>query len=158
MKSFLLLAAILAGCGGDPVDAEGTFTISVTNKDNGCNFDNWNVGDSASNIQVNITQEGESAIASVEGATKGVLDFWLGDHSFSGNVDGDHLDLTLVGTRSRMTGNCTWTVDAVLDATLDGDIIKGRLNYTGNGNSNTDCAAITGCVTYQDFNGTRPPQ
>lgn len=161
MKSYLQVAAMfagcLAGCSDDPVDAEGQYTIAVTNRTNGCNFANWTVGDSASNIQVNVTQQGGSAVADVMGGTKALLDFWLGDHSFSGSVDGDHLDLKLTGTKSQTTGNCTWTVDAILDAYLSGDILSGRINYTGNGNNNTDCAAVNGCVTFQDFNGTRPP-
>ena len=158
MKRLVLVTVILAGCGSDPVNAEGTYTIAVTNRDNGCNFANWTVGDSASNIGVVITQQGDNAVADVQGGTRAVLDLWLGSHSFSGNIDGDHLDLTLTGTRSQTTGNCTWTVDGVLDAHLKGDVLTGRINYVGNGNKNSDCAAVTGCVTYQDFNGTRPPR
>jgi hypothetical protein len=158
MKSLALVALILGGCGSDPVDAEGSYTIALTNRDNGCNFTNWTVGNTASNIGVAITQQSDNAVADVQGGAMTVLDLWLGSHTFSGKVDGDHLKLTLTGTRSQTTGNCTWTVDGVLDATLTGDVLEGRINYVGNGNSNTDCAAVTGCVTYQDFNGTRPPQ
>lgn len=158
MKRFLGLAAILVGCGSDPINAEGTYSIAVTSRDNGCNFDNWTVGNTASNIEVVITQEGGAANAEVKGVTGGVLDLWLGARTFIGEVDGDELFLRLTGTRSQTTGNCTWTVNGEIDATLTGDVLVGRINYVGATNDASDCAPIEGCVTYQDFNGTRPPQ
>jgi hypothetical protein len=155
MKRLLLFAA-LAAC-GDPVNAEGTYTISVTNRENGCNFQNWTVGDSAANIQVVVNQEGESANADVMGITRIYLDAVLGAHVYNGTVDGDELHLSIVGTRSTTQGNCTLTVDSDLDATLDGDVLTGRLNYRYHGNGNTDCSPYNGCTSYQDMNGTRPP-
>jgi hypothetical protein len=157
MKRLILLVAF-AACGGDPVDAEGTYTLSVTNRDNGCNFDMWTVGNSATNIKVAINQEGEDANADVMDGTRAVLDFLLGGHVFNGKIDGDELDLVLLGTRSTTMGNCTLTVDAQLLATLSGDVLTGRFNYSYHGNGNSDCAPYDGCITYQDMNGTRPPQ
>jgi len=158
MKRLLLLAVATLGCGGDPVDAEGTYTLSVTNRDNGCNFANWQEGDSATNIKVAINQEGENANADVMDGTRAVLDFLIGGHTFNGKVDGNELDLVLLGTRSSTQGNCTLTVDAQLLAELNGDVLTGRFNYSYNGNGNSDCAPYDGCITYQDMNGTRPPQ
>jgi hypothetical protein len=157
MKRLILLAG-LAACGGDPVNAEGTYTIAVTNRDNGCNFQNWTVGDSATGIQVVINQEGSSVNADVMGATRIYLDLVLGSHVFNGKVDGDELDMTILGTRSATMGNCTLTVDANLLATLDGDVLTGRINYRYHGNGNTDCAPYDGCISFQEMNGTRPPQ
>jgi hypothetical protein len=158
MKHFVGLAAILAGCGTDPVDAEGTYSVAVTNRDNGCNFANWTIGESAANIQVVVTQQGDSASATVTGVTGGVLTLWLGSNVFSGKVSGNQLDLLLTGTRAQTTGNCTWTVNGEIDARLNGDVLVGRINYVGASNDASDCTPIEGCVTYQDFNGTRPPR
>lgn len=158
MKSFILLIALLAACTSDPVDAEGTYTVSVTNRENGCNFDNWTVGNSASNINAVINQEGTKAGVDVMGVTGAYLDLILGSHVFNGNVDGDEIDVTILGTRSAVTGNCTFTLDARLHATLDGDVLTGRIDYSKHGNGNSDCAPINGCITYQDMNGTRPPR
>jgi hypothetical protein len=157
MKRLILLVS-LAACGGDPVDAEGTYTLSVTNKENGCNFANWTVGDTATNIQAVINQEGSHANADVMGGTRAVLDFILGDHIFSGDVDGNELDLVILGTRSVTMGNCTLTVDSNLLAELDGDVLTGHIDYHYHGNGNSDCAPYDGCTTTQDMNGTRPPQ
>lgn len=157
MKRLILLAG-LAACGGNPVNAEGTYTIAVTNRDNGCNFANWTVGDSATGIQVVINQEGSSVNADVMGATRIYLDLVLGSHVFTGKVDGDELDMTILGTRSATMGNCTLTVDANLLATLDGDVLTGRIDYSYHGNGNSDCAPYDGCISFQEMNGTRPPQ
>jgi hypothetical protein len=153
-----MLLLLVGACGGDPVNAEGSYTISVTNKTNGCNFTNWNEGDSATNIGVVINQEGSDANADVMGATRVYLDLVLGSHVFNGSVDGNDLDLAIAGTRSATMGNCTLTVDAELLATLSGDVLTGRINYSYHGNGNTDCAPYDGCISYQEMNGTRPPQ
>ena len=156
MKRLLLL--LLAACGSDPVNAEGTYTLNVTNRTNGCQFQNWMEGDTAMGIQAVINQEGSSANADVMGGTRVWLDLVFGAHIFNGVVDGNELDLDLVGTRSTTMGNCTLTVDAQLLATLEGDVLTGRLNYRWHGNGNTDCAPYDGCLSYQDMNGARPPQ
>ena len=156
MKRLLLLGA-LAACGGDPVNAEGTYTMSVTNRDNGCNFANWTIGNSAASIGVVINQEGEDVNADVEGLTRIYLDAVLGGHVFQGTVDGDELDMKIQGTTKITTGNCVdHTIDAQLKATLDGDILTGRINYTIVGTGST-CTPYDGCTSYQDMNGTRPP-
>lgn len=157
MKRLLLLAVVAAGC-SDPVDAEGTYSLNVTNRDNGCNFQNWTVGDTATNIRVVINQEGESANADVMDGARAVLDFLLGGHVYNGTVDGHDLDFTLLGTKSFNMGNCTLTVDSDMQATLEGDVLTGRISYHYHGNGNPDCAPYDGCTTYQDMNGARPPQ
>lgn len=157
MKRWIWLVA-LAACGGDPVDAEGTYTMAVTNRDNGCNFALWTIGNSASNIGVVINQEGEDANAEVMGLTGDFLDGVLGSHVFQGVVDGDELDLSIIGTTKITTGNCAdHTIDARLESTLDGDVLTGRISYTIVGTGST-CAPYDGCISYQDMNGTRPPQ
>ncbi len=157
MKRFIWLVA-LAACGGDPVDAEGTYTISVTNRENGCNFPNWTVGNSATNISVVINQEGEDVNADVMGLTRVYLDAVLGSHVFHGTVDGSELDLSIDGTTEYQNAECTGTIDARLTAELDGDVLTGRIDYTVDGAGDPECAPFSGCITYQDMNGTRPPQ
>lgn len=157
MKRYLTLAAILVGY-GSPVDAEGTWTIAGTNRDNGCNIGNWNVGESFSGVSVNITQNDDAVNADVTGGGGFYLDVLLGgDDIFSGTADGDELMLDREGTRSMNQGNCTFTYNAEMALQIEGDVLTGRLNYRSAHNGNSDCAAVT-CVSYQDVNGTRPPQ
>jgi hypothetical protein len=156
MKRFLLLAS-LAACGSDPVDAEGTYSVSVTNRANGCNFMGWTIDESAANIGVVVNQEGEDVNADVMGLTRIYLDGVLGGHVFQGTVDGDELDMSITGNKTFTTGNCVdHTIDARMRATLEGDVLEGRIDYTIVGTGST-CEPYDGCVSYQDMNGTRPP-
>ena len=154
----LILLVVLGACGGDPVNAEGTYSLNMTRRTNGCNFENWNEGEQFTNIEVVINQEGSSANADVMGGTRSVLDFLLGSHIYNGSVDGDELDLTILGTRSFPQGNCTLTVDSDFLGTLDGDVMTGRIEFHYHGNGNPDCAPYDGCTSFFEMNGTRPPQ
>ena len=160
MKDLLLIAALagLAACSSDPVDAEGMYSINVTNRENGCNFAMWQVDNSAPNIPVVINQQDTDANADVMGLAGGYLDFILGSHVFNGSVDGNDLDLKITGTKSSTQGNCTLTVDARLLCSLNGDVLTGRINYSYHGNGNSDCAPYDGCISFQEMNGARPPQ
>ncbi|MBP6628614.1 MAG: hypothetical protein KBG28_19405 [Kofleriaceae bacterium] len=153
----LTLGPGLVGCGGDPVDAAGAYTANVTNRDNGCNLANWQVGNSAAGIGITITQSGAGVTATVDGVAGGLLSLALGSNVFTGEVDGSHLAMVIVGTRAQTTGNCTFTYDADLEADLDGDVLTGTLSYRAATNDQSDCAPIEGCVSRQDFNGARPP-
>lgn len=157
MRTFLALA-LLAGCGSDPAAVAGDYTVAVTLRDNGCNLQNWTVGMSYTGVQVTITQSGASATALVTGLSALSIDALLGSNAFTGSVDGDKIDLTNHGTASKNSGNCTYTYNGVITGTLTGDALAGRLTFTGAGNGNSDCTGITGCVSYEDFNGTRPPK
>lgn len=156
-SALLVLIPLVAGCSDDPADIEGDYSVAVTNGDNGCALDNWTEGESAQNIAVTITQDGDSASAEVGGITGGVLDLWLGGRVFTGTVDGNDLNLTLTGDNSLSEGNCAYTFDAVLDGSIAGDVITGEIRYEAQTNGGTDCGALTGCATVQAFNGTRPP-
>ncbi|HTL38320.1 MAG TPA: hypothetical protein VL326_34555 [Kofleriaceae bacterium] len=156
--SFLALGVlVVAACSDDPVDVEGTYAVGLTNRDNGCNFQNWTVGAQTTGVEVVITQNGANAIAEVKGLAGGYLSFAFGSSTFSGSVDGDALDLSLSGTRPQTSGNCTYTYDGRIQATLSGNALNGSLTYASNGNDNTDCAAIV-CTSVQDFAGSRPPK
>jgi hypothetical protein len=153
------IALVLVACGGgDPADVAGDFTIAVTNRDNGCDLENWTVGDQASNIPVTITQDGSDVTATVGAGAGFILDLALGDNVFTGTVDGDDLLLELFGTRGQQQGNCSFTFNSTIDATITGDVLTGTIDYRAATNDNPDCAALEGCRSFQEFNGTRPPQ
>ena len=148
---------VLAACGGS-ADVAGNYTIALTNRDNGCNFQGWTVGQQTTGVGVQITQNGSSVTAAVQGAGTIGLDAALGSHTFTGSVSGDKLDLSITGTRALSMGNCAYTYNAAIAATSSGDALSGRITYTAATNGNSDCATLQGCMTFQDFNGTRPPQ
>jgi hypothetical protein len=161
MKSLIVLGvwvASAAGCASDPANIAGVYTVGVTNRDNGCNFANYTVGNMTPNVSVTIAQSGESVNADVTGGVGAVLDFAFGSSTFSGKIDGNQLNLTLEGTRVQQSGTCTFTYNGQILATANGDTMTGRINYTPATNGNSDCASVSGCLTYQEFNGSRPPQ
>ena len=160
MKSLVHAALILlaAGCSTTPADVAGTYTIALTNRDNGCNFQNYTVGAQSTGIPVTITQSGASATADVMGAAGVALDVSLGAHVYTGAVEGDGVNLKLQGTRAQTSGNCTYTYDSDIVATLVGDALSGQIRYTAATNGHTDCTTLQSCLTYQDFNGTRAPR
>lgn len=158
MKRFVLLAAILVGCGSsDPVDAEGSWTVSITNGADDCNV-GWNVGMSNSGIGVDITQNGADVVVDVTGIAGAYLDAFLGGtDAFSGTANGSGLTADRQGTNSKTTGNCTYTFNATLDAEINGDTMQGTISYTPATNGNSDCDAVQ-CENIQNFSGNRPPQ
>lgn len=154
----LLSIMTVAACSSTPANVAGSYTVAVTDRDNGCNLMNWTPGNMNQGIGVTITQNGTTVVATVNGLTATYLDAVLGAHAFQGSVDGDHLSLTLFGTRTSNSGNCTWTYNADLEADLTGDILQGTIDYKPKTNGNPDCTTtLMTCASRQDFNGTRPP-
>jgi hypothetical protein len=154
----LILLGILACCSSSPANVGGTYSISGTNETNGCMINGWTMGNTFTGVTVVITQSGSSATAIVMGGGGQLfLDLLLNTHSFLGSVDGDAVKLAATGTNPQTSGNCTYTYDAEIDATLSGDELSGKINYTTATNGNSDCATIKNCVSFQNFNGTRPP-
>lgn len=150
----------VAGCGDDggSIDVSGEYTAALTNRDNGCNLGNWTVGESTTGVMVTISQNGGAVSADVKGLAGAALDFLLEGHVFTGNADGEHVDLKIIGTRSQSMGACAYTYDATLVGTLDGNSLGGAVIYQAKTNAAADCGALTGCSSRQDFAGSRPPQ
>ncbi|MFT3693418.1 MAG: hypothetical protein QM831_09790 [Kofleriaceae bacterium] len=159
MKSFVVGLVLLAACGtDDPVQVAGTYSVGVTNRDNGCNFQNWTVGAMNSGISIVISQSGANVTADVQGGSGLFLDIAFGSSAFTGTADGSQLDLKLEGTRVQQSGTCTYTYNGEITAVSNGDVLSGKINYVPATNGNSDCAAISGCLSYQEFTGSRPPQ
>jgi hypothetical protein len=152
----LAAALVVPGCG--TADVAGDYSISITNRENGCNFDNWTEGDTATGISLSITQDGSDVTGTVGGLTGQFLNLWLGSATYTGTVSGDDVEMTLYGERSFNEGNCSFTFNSTIVADSNGDVLTGDVLYRAATNGNPDCAALEGCVTRQQFNGTRPPQ
>lgn len=158
MSRFVIVALwVVAACGTDDVNAAGNYTIALTSGANGCNLSNWTVGGQTTGIAVGITQSGKDVTATVAGLAGGALDVVLGSHVFAGTVSGDSLDMTILGTVPKSMGNCTYTFNSEIPATLSGDALSGSVEYRAATNGNPDCATLVGCLSVQQFNGSRPP-
>jgi hypothetical protein len=159
MRVFPLFALIaLVGCGSDPVDATGDYSIALTNGDNGCELANWTEGESASGIPVEIAQTDDAATATVGGGAGIALGVWLGDNHYTGTVDGNDLNLELEGETQMTMGSCDYHYVSIIDASLSNDVLMGQIRYEAVTDGVTDCGFLNGCASIQEFNGTRPPQ
>lgn len=136
----------------------GTFTVSTKNGQGTC-LPNWTPDQTATNISVDITQNGDQVTATVTGVAAVALNTAWGNGAnvYQGTISGTELHLVARGTRSLSSGSCAFTVDATLNATVSGDVLTGDIVYTPNTNSSPDCATVSGCALHQTFNGTRPP-
>src|SRR5687767_473517 len=95
--SLAAVSAVLAiGCA--PADVAGDYTVSVTNEENACNFDNWTAGDSQTGIPVEIVQDDGNVTITVQGLTGTFLSFALGTATFAGTVSGNSVSATIIGT------------------------------------------------------------
>jgi hypothetical protein len=163
MRSFFLLlifSACVFACSSSPANVAGTYTVAVTNRDNGCQIGNWTVGSQSTNIPVVITQDSTdmtSATANVMGGGAIGLDLLLGSSTFTGDVSGSNLSMKIFGTVSFTQSTCSYTYNATLAAGLTGDALAGTIVYTTSTNSSPDCGTLVGCKSEQAFNGSRPP-
>ncbi len=155
-----LLGAL--GCGGgdgDTVDANGDYTLAVTNGDNECDYDGWDEGDQASGVPFTVDQNDDDEVTgTIEGWAGAWVNLVLGSSTFEGEVAGSRLELTLFGTNSFNQQGCTFTVNGEVLATLNDDALEGTISYRPQTNGSPDCGDLNDCASVQEFNGTRPPQ
>jgi hypothetical protein len=150
-----LCSLCIGACTDADADVAGDYATIVTNRDNGCNFDNW-TANAETNASVTLTQGGNNVTATVTGLGALILEASIGGHVFTGRVAGDTLKLSLFGTRSNTTATCTYTFNSEINAQVDGDKITGQIDYSAATNGSVDCAALVNCRSFQDFAGTRP--
>ncbi|HHH31392.1 MAG TPA: hypothetical protein ENK57_24010 [Polyangiaceae bacterium] len=145
------------GVGCAPADVAGSYTVNVTNGENGCAFDNWTVGETASSIPIVVAQTDDQVQLDVGGTSGAALDIFIGSSIFNGQVSGSGVTAALVGSRSATMGMCTYTVTVDMDATSSGDLLEGQLIWRPVTNMHADCGVLNDCRSLQSFNGTRPP-
>ncbi len=158
VRWLVAFAGILGAVGCAPADVAGNYTVNVTNGENGCAFDGWTVGETASSIPLVVTQDDSTVQLDVQGTTGGLLDLVIGSSLFNGTVSGNGIDAALVGSNSARQGECAYTITVDLDASIDGDFLEGELRWRPVTNHHADCGILETCSTFQSFNGTRPPE
>jgi hypothetical protein len=154
----LAVSSLAAACGGTPADVAGTYSINVTDEDNGCGFQNWTVGQVSMNIPMTVTQQqGQAqAQATITGLVGTYLTAVFGTNVFDGDVSGNDVTLVMHSTKSFTSNNCSYFVTATAHATLVNDSLSGTIVYTTQTNNSPDCATINNCHSQQAFDGSRP--
>jgi hypothetical protein len=159
-RKTLILVLLALGCGSEsPADVAGTYTLSLTVRQNECGILGGSVGDTSSGVEIVVAQPG--AGSDVTGQVQGVaglaLALAMGSDTFTGKMAGNSLDMSISGTMAGSNGTCAFTRNAHLDAKLSGDVLTGTVTYTFATNKTADCGTRDTCQDIQAFNGTRPP-
>jgi hypothetical protein len=153
------IVAMAAGCSSPPANVAGSYSVSLTNGNNGCMFSTldgspW-VGQMTTGVALEITQSGTAITATVGGVAAGYFDAIFGGHVFLGNVSGTHMDLVIHGTRMDA---CGATLDAHATVDLVGDaLVNGTITYSYAHVTATCPAYEATCTSDAAFNGSRPP-
>ncbi len=155
MNRLAWILLVAAACGSD-ANVAGNYQVSLTNKDNGCSIGNWMVG-AQPTATATVVQDGSNVTLMVNGLAGVAIAVLLGTNEYRGDVSGDDVRLEVIGTAGMTTGNCAYTYNSTIEATLSGDTMAGRIEYRAATNGGTDCGTRTNCLSFQDFNATRPP-
>jgi hypothetical protein len=160
----VLLAVSVPACGSDDEfepepdsDVSGVYNVSITNGQNGCNFENWVEGESTTGIKLTVTQEGKALAGSVDDVAGALFSLWIGTNLFQGEVDGGTFTLVAFGTSPRTQQGCVYTLNANVSGRLVGDAVNGTIVYRPATNDHPDCSSVE-CTSEQTFSGSRPPR
>jgi hypothetical protein len=147
--------ALTSAAACSDANVAGNYTAAITNRADGCSI-GWNSGDQ-STAAMTVNQSGSDVTLIVNGIPGLFVAGVLGTNTFTGGVDGEDVDLKVVGTAPKTSGNCQFTFNGEVIASQDGDAMSGRVEYRAATNGHADCASREGCLSVQDFNATRPP-
>ncbi len=152
-----LLAAVAcsSSASGPPANVAGTYTVSVTNRENGCNVASFTPGLMTTGVTVQVTQNGAQISADVMGLAGVYLTAGVGSSTLVGSLDGAKASLT--ASANHTTGMCAYTTTATASMTFNGDTMQGSITYTDSGNGSSDCGVVQSCMNLQNFAGSRPP-
>lgn len=150
----------LLGCGSEAEftsDVSGTYSVAITNGASDCDFKDWVEGKETSGIDLVITQDDRHIHGTLGGVTGAFFTLAFGSAEFDGTISGDELSMTNYGSRSNMSGNCSYTYNSTVAGKQNGDAIAGTITYQTKTNGNPDCSAVE-CSATQEFSGARPPK
>jgi hypothetical protein len=141
------------GQGGPAADVAGEYTVSLTNQQSSCMLD-WRQGAKTNGVMFTIRQDGTNLTAEAGGDAAVSLVLITGTNAFVGNVEGDTFTLVADGPTVFTTGACSYTVQATVEGTLQGDIITGTLTYRPVLSTDPQCAQYA-CAAVAAFTGVR---
>jgi hypothetical protein len=140
-----------------PADFAGRYSVSVTNTDNACGYDNWRIGESSQNLTFDVAQ----GAGEISGDLRGLAGFYfalLGIGTLKGTVTGANASMSAVGTNSIKKGGCAYFVKATASLTLTGNTVNGTMTYTNQTNGAAECGILATCSSQQSVAGNRSPK
>ena len=145
--------ACTAACGD--ADVAGNYTVATVDRSDTCSIGSWNTG-MQRNATFTVDQSGSDITLRITGGTLDqFISVLLGTNTFTGGVDGDDVSASITGTMPQTSGACTFTLNARIIASQDGDALNGRVEYRIAPVGEADCSSREDCVAKQDFNATR---
>ncbi len=152
----LCVGGALACSGGTPTNFAGTYTVTVVDGSNDCNFANWTPGSSNGNIPVTITQQGSTGQFAVGGLAGLFLLGGLGSSSFASTISGDTMTATYLGTKQLTQATCLYSINANLSVTLTNSTnLNGTLTYSAKTNLDPTCGSLNTCSQQQTIVGVK---
>lgn len=155
-------AVVITACGGDEsegaADFSGNYSVAVTNRTNDCQYDGFEIGKSAQNVAFEISQSGSTASGKMTGLAGDFYLFLFGIGTLQGEVVGDTVSLSSVGTAELVKNGCKFFVRAQIDATITGDAVNGTVTYSNETAEMPQCQPLSGCTSTQALSGNRPPK
>jgi hypothetical protein len=144
--------------GGDPpTNLAGDYTVALTYGANTCpSADGWLEGNQITGIPFTIQQKGTRIWAEAAGPAAVLFILITGEIAFEGEIHQNEFSMTNYGTKVSQEGNCTYTVNATIAGTTDGNTIEGTVLYEPAIPDDSDCAALE-CQAEQTYSGSRSP-
>ena len=149
--------------GGEPADVSGTYTVAITNASvdssfESCPLSGVMVGTTSTGVMVTINQSGSTVMAALDWVTSlGVSELLGSNVNFAGSVTGNDVEMVAFGTKVYTEGTCTYTMNSVMNATLQGNALEGTTSYEMIPGADGSCASLV-CEGVQEFSGSRPPR
>jgi hypothetical protein len=147
--------ALVCAAACSDANVAGNYTAVITNGTDQCSI-GWTAG-TQSTATLAVMQEGSNVTLLVNGLSGVFVAGILGTNTFTGDVDGDEVNLAVTGSAQKASNNCEFTFNGKVIANQDGDRLEGRVEYRAATNGHADCASREKCVSTQDFTATRPP-
>jgi hypothetical protein len=136
-----------------PANVAGAYVLEAIHGENGCGFKQWETG-KAARYELTVQQQAESLTAQLKDVY-GVLAWAPGMTSLSGSVEGAEVTVQTVGNAVIQTGACAHFVQLTVKGTLDGERLRGALDFSVQPNENAQCAPLLGCESIATYTGTR---
>lgn len=136
-----------------PVQLAGRYTLVIKAGANGCSFASWNEG-SLGVADVVLLEGSPGVQATVEGLAALTFGLLLGRTDLAGVISGRTLSLSSAGTTRAELNGCSYTIDANVEATIEGDTLQGVITYSRNLGDKAECAAYA-CTSVSPFTGLR---
>jgi hypothetical protein len=156
----LCAAGLGTACGDDeefvrPTDVAGLYDLTLRNGSNGCGFQNWEQGATATNINLRIEQNGTELTGQLEGLGGGLVALLIGTAQFAGTESRGDVTLQAYSGYVQQQGTCTYNLLVTLHGSLDGNVMSGTVDYSWATNDSPECTGLEDCLSQQTFDAVR---